>query len=84
LQLVNELIDEYGLDVIEAYMNYIQSNAEIAVREMLKSIGTQFQQRTSKTSIDAVDYLDDGSPIKLHIEFNLEKGEALFDFRYIP
>jgi 5-oxoprolinase (ATP-hydrolysing) len=84
LQLVNELIHEYGLDVIEAYMNHIQSNAEIAVREMLKSFGTRFKQRTLKTSVNAVDYLDDGSPIKLRIEFNLKKGEAIFDFRYVP
>jgi len=30
--LVQELISEYGLDVVQAYMNYIQENAEIAVR----------------------------------------------------
>jgi len=70
--------------VIEAYMNHIQCNAEIAVRNMLKLFGTRFKQRTKKTIINAVDYLDDGSPIKLRIEFNLKKGEALFDFKYIP
>jgi 5-oxoprolinase (ATP-hydrolysing) len=35
------LIDAYGLDVVQAYMGYIQENAEIAVREMLKEIGTK-------------------------------------------
>lgn len=36
IQLVSELIDEYGLDVVQAYMTHIQNNAELAVRDMLK------------------------------------------------
>ncbi|XP_023348748.1 5-oxoprolinase-like [Eurytemora carolleeae] len=39
IQLVSELIDQYGLDVVQAYMGHIQHNAEVAVREMLKIIG---------------------------------------------
>lgn len=38
IQLVSELIDTYGLNVVQAYMNYIQQNAEVAVRDMLKEI----------------------------------------------
>lgn len=81
-QLVNELIDIYSLEVVQAYMDYIQRNAEVAVREMLKSIGTRIKmQRQKETDIDAIDYLDDGSPIKLHVDLDIEKGEAVFDFR---
>ncbi|XP_053618619.1 5-oxoprolinase isoform X2 [Plodia interpunctella] len=36
IQLVGELIDQYGLDVVQAYMSHIQRNAELAVRDMLK------------------------------------------------
>lgn len=36
IQLVGELIDQYGLDVVQAYMTHIQKNAELAVRDMLK------------------------------------------------
>ncbi|XP_064190220.1 5-oxoprolinase [Anguilla rostrata] len=36
-QLVGELIDCYGLAVVQAYMGYIQSNAELAVRDMLRT-----------------------------------------------
>ncbi|KAL6434957.1 hypothetical protein ACFW04_005248 [Cataglyphis niger] len=80
-QLVNELIDIYSLQVVQAYMGHIQRNAEVAVREMLKSIGTRIKMRRQKeTDIDAIDYLDDGSPIKLHVNLDLEKGEAIFDF----
>lgn len=43
IQLVTELIDAYGLNVVQAYMNYIQQNAEEAVRDMLKEIGKATQ-----------------------------------------
>jgi len=83
-QLVNELIDIYSLEVVQAYMDYIQRNAEVAVREMLKSIGTKIKMRRGKeTDIDAIDYLDNGSPIKLHVNLDINRGEAIFDFRYI-
>ncbi len=38
IALVCELIDSYGLDVVQAYMGHIQSNAEVAVRSMLKEV----------------------------------------------
>ena len=34
--LINELIDEYGLEEVQAYMGYVQENAELAVRDMLR------------------------------------------------
>ena len=43
IQLVTELIDAYGLDVVQAYMNHIQENAEIAVRQVLKAYGREAQ-----------------------------------------
>uniref|UniRef100_A0A0K0CUT0 5-oxoprolinase n=1 Tax=Angiostrongylus cantonensis TaxID=6313 RepID=A0A0K0CUT0_ANGCA len=36
ISLVRDLISEYGLDVVQAYMQHIQSTAEESVREMLK------------------------------------------------
>ncbi len=36
---MSELIDGYGLDVVQAYMGFIQKNAEVAVREMLIEMG---------------------------------------------
>jgi 5-oxoprolinase (ATP-hydrolysing) len=41
IQLVGELIMEFGLNVVQAYMSHIQSNAEVAVREMLKDFSLQ-------------------------------------------
>lgn len=78
--LVNELIDQYGLVVVQAYMAYIQSNAELAVRNMLREIGKRSLEMTGKTVLSAYDCMDDGSPIKLTVDINLEKGSALCDF----
>lgn len=79
IQLVGELIDSYGLDVVQAYMNYIQSNAEVAVRDMLKEIARQTKERTGKTSLQAEERMDDGSPIRLTVTID-ENGSALCDF----
>ena len=38
ITLVNELIDQYGLPVVHAYMAYIQENAANAVRDMLRDV----------------------------------------------
>lgn len=45
IQLVSELIESYGLHVVQAYMNYIQQNAELAVRDMLKEIARKTKER---------------------------------------
>lgn len=45
IQLVSELIDTYGLKVVQAYMDYIQKNAEVAVRDMLKEIAKTTKER---------------------------------------
>jgi 5-oxoprolinase (ATP-hydrolysing) len=80
IQLVGELIDQYGLEVVQAYMGHIQQNAELAVRDMLKLIGRRAKEQTGRSVLYAEDGMDDGSPIKLTISINLEDGEATFDF----
>lgn len=45
IQLVKELIDSYGLSVVQAYMGYMQQNAELAVRDMLKQIAMECKLR---------------------------------------
>lgn len=45
IQLVSELINSYGLHVVQAYMDYIQQNAELAVRDMLKEIARNTKER---------------------------------------
>eukprot|EP00088_Acartia_fossae_P069611 TRINITY_DN9141_c0_g1_i1.p1 TRINITY_DN9141_c0_g1~~TRINITY_DN9141_c0_g1_i1.p1 ORF type:complete len:1151 (+),score=248.77 TRINITY_DN9141_c0_g1_i1:82-3453(+) len=80
IQLVSELIDQYGLDVVQAYMGHIQSNAEVAVRDMLKVIGARAFEKTGRSSLFAKDSMDDGSLIQLKVDIDTTNGEAIFDF----
>ncbi|XP_056627457.1 5-oxoprolinase [Triplophysa dalaica] len=79
-QLVGELIDSYGLEVVQAYMGYIQSNAELAVRDMLRDFARRRRQETGSLEVEAEDQMDDGTPIKLEVQINEELGSAVFDF----
>lgn len=78
---MTELINSYGLDVVQAYMDHIQKNAELAVREMLKDIGNTNILACGLKTLQSIDFLDDGSIIKLSVQINVENGEAIFDFR---
>eukprot|EP00455_Lapot_gusevi_P052856 TRINITY_DN8129_c0_g1_i2.p1 TRINITY_DN8129_c0_g1~~TRINITY_DN8129_c0_g1_i2.p1 ORF type:complete len:354 (+),score=114.14 TRINITY_DN8129_c0_g1_i2:43-1104(+) len=76
---MEELIAEYSLGVVQAYMTHIQANAEVAVRDMLRDIAEKNNLPDIGT-LEAVDYLDDGTPIALHITINKRDGSAVFDF----
>ncbi|XP_025832170.1 5-oxoprolinase isoform X2 [Agrilus planipennis] len=80
IQLVRELIDFYGLDVVQAYMGHIQTNAELAVRDMLREVARDTMKRTNKNVLEADDRMDDGSLIKLKVSLNETEGTALCDF----
>ncbi|OJD12485.1 hypothetical protein AJ78_06925 [Emergomyces pasteurianus Ep9510] len=75
ISLINGLIKEYGLERVHTYMYAIQSTAEIAVRELLKTTA-----KTLGSTLEAVDRMDDGTPIALKVTIDGEKGEAIFDF----
>jgi 5-oxoprolinase (ATP-hydrolysing) len=75
IQLVHELIKEYGLKVVQAYMNFIQQNAHHAVSDMLR--------RTCESlgpTLIATDQMDDGTKISLTVRIDEKKGTAEFDF----
>lgn len=86
ISLIKELIDQYGLKTVQAYMTYVQLNAEEAVREMLKSVATKVSSQSAQLegrnsiSIEEEDYMDDGSIIHLKLTIDPDKGEAFFDF----
>ena len=77
--LILEMIDQYGLDVVQAYMHYIQEAAATAVRSSLRALSRN-RGLKEHDSLQAVDYLDDGSPIVLKITINRREGSAVFDF----
>lgn len=76
INLISTLIEEYGEEVVNFYMISIQNNAELSVRNLLKDVSKRFEGQ----DLSAVDYMDDGSPIKLKITIDAEEGEAVFDF----
>lgn len=74
ITLIRSLIAEFGLEVVHRYMYAIQTTAEIAVRELLKHT-----LATRGPTLEAVDYMDDGTPIALTITVR-DDGSAKFDF----
>lgn len=57
-------------------MEEIQGAAELAVRDMLKTI----HSTTSGEPLHATDYMDDGTPIELKVTIDPLTGGAVFDF----
>ncbi|KAI8672620.1 hypothetical protein LRP88_02866 [Fusarium phalaenopsidis] len=76
ISLIETLIAEYGQETVQFYMVNIQKNAEFCVRRLLKEVHKRFEGK----DLSAVDHMDDGSPIRLKIHIDAEKGEAEFDF----
>lgn len=78
-QLMTGLCQEYGLSMVTAYMQHIQTCAEEAVRGMLRLFSLCEGLDTIGT-VTAEDYLDDGTAIKLAVTINRDTGSAVFDF----
>ncbi|KAI1344744.1 5-oxoprolinase [Xylariaceae sp. FL0016] len=76
ISLIEGLIAEYGEETVQFYMVNIQHNAELCVRHLLKQVYKRFEGE----DLSAVDYMDDGTPIKLKVTIDPDKGEAVFDF----
>lgn len=89
--LLQDLCDSYGLHVVQAYMGHLQVHADSAVRTMLIDVykrleGADHAERvpgdpTKKVLVlNASDAMDDGTPIKLRLTIDGDKGTADFDF----
>tara|TARA_B100000809_G_scaffold266726_1_gene331024 strand:- start:2794 stop:6669 length:3876 start_codon:yes stop_codon:yes gene_type:complete len=79
IDLLLEMVEHYSLDVVQAYMQHIQANAEAAVRQMLTDLSER-EGLKKVDSLSAQDFLDDGSPIVLKITIDRRDGSAVFDF----
>jgi 5-oxoprolinase (ATP-hydrolysing) len=75
IRLLKELVNESGLHKVEAYMQFIQKNAEVSVRRMLTNFA-----KANGNHAHAIDFMDDGSPIELSIKIDPDTGSAVFDF----
>lgn len=75
ISLLQKLVKEYSLPVVQVYMGYIRRNAELAVNDLLRRVCA-----LHGSILEAVDYMDDGSSIKLKITIDGSAGTAVFDF----
>lgn len=67
---VERMIDNFGLEVVQAYMRHVQANAEASVRRVI-----------GRLSDGECTYpLDDGSAIKVKVTVDAAAGEAVIDF----
>ncbi len=67
---LRRLVDEFGLDVVRAYMQHVQDNAEAAVRQVIGALHDgQFRLE-----------LDSGAAICVAIRVDREKRQAEIDF----
>ena len=74
--LINNLINEQSFEVVDFYMHAIMFTAERAVRDLLKHIHKKF----GGESLQAVDWLDDGTRLSLKLDINPDDGSVVFDF----
>ncbi|EIW75632.1 Hydantoinase B oxoprolinase [Coniophora puteana RWD-64-598 SS2] len=78
VQLIQAIVDDYGLETVQSYMAHIRSNAEQCVRSLLKRVSADAPD--GRRVLHAVDYLDDGTPIALKIDIDNQTGGAVLDF----
>ena len=74
--VLNALVAEQSLDVVQYYMHAMMRTAEIAVRNLLRHVHKKFGGKP----LEAMDWLDDGTAIRLRIVIDQEEGSAEFDF----
>jgi 5-oxoprolinase (ATP-hydrolysing) len=55
-------VKDYGLETVQEYMYHIRNNAEMSVRNLLRDV----VKRAQSNVLQAIDYLDDGSPVGAH------------------
>lgn len=54
-------------------MFVLQSNAELAVRDMLRDFARRRRHQTGSLEVESEDFMDDGTPIRLRVQINEEE-----------
>lgn len=83
IRLVRKLIDEYTMPVVQLYMGAIQDAAELAIRNLFKSLAAKHMSKQTAVGdlqLTAIDHMDDGTPICLTVTISPETGSAVLDF----
>jgi 5-oxoprolinase (ATP-hydrolysing) len=76
VQELKKVVEHYGLEMVQAYMKYVQDNAEASVRQVI--------DRLSRNATHPVSYftyeMDDGSQIQVAITLDHTTRSATVDF----
>ncbi|MDM8558745.1 hydantoinase B/oxoprolinase family protein [Candidatus Parabeggiatoa sp. HSG14] len=72
VQELHKMVQHFGLEVVQAYMQHVQDNAEEAVRKLLDEKG-------GKEGIFRYE-LDDGTAIQVRITIDKQQRSAIIDF----
>jgi 5-oxoprolinase (ATP-hydrolysing) len=94
VQELRKMVEDFGLDTVQAYMRHVQDNAEESVRRVIKLIGVRHQlleeeQEAAKkagniwslTPINSFTLpLDNGAQIQVAIRVDAAQRSAVIDF----
>ncbi|KAK6198632.1 5-oxoprolinase [Scheffersomyces amazonensis] len=77
INLLKELFEEYGSETVLFYMKKVKKAAALAVTKFFKDFANK---NKDKLPLSAIDYMDDGSEIRVKVDINEHEGIATFDF----
>ncbi|HEY5896897.1 MAG TPA: hydantoinase B/oxoprolinase family protein, partial [Burkholderiales bacterium] len=75
VQELNRMVDEFGLEVVQAYMGHVQANAEESVRRVLTKMSGVLQE-DGRFDLP----LDNGAHIRVKIGIGADRRSATIDF----
>lgn len=85
VQELRKVVNQYGLNVVQAYMRHVQDNAEESVRRVIELIGVRFQlsddENWNLTPIQFTLPLDNGAQIQVAVRVNVRQRSAEIDFK---
>ncbi len=70
VQELSKMVDQFGLDVVQAYMRHVQDNAEESVRRVIT------QLKDGQFTLP----LDNGAQISVSVKVNVAERSAVIDF----
>jgi len=74
VQELGRMVDQFGLDVVQAYMGHVQDNAEESVRRVL----TKMSGSLKESSFDLP--MDNGAHIRVKVSIGADRRSAKIDF----
>jgi 5-oxoprolinase (ATP-hydrolysing) len=74
VQELRRMVDQFGLDVVQAYMGHVQDNAEEAVRRAITQLATRMHNGSFTLA------LDNGAQIQVAVALDAASRSAVIDF----